>query len=50
MKKSQTERTDARSEDRPTRSRVEAFVVDAKRRGRVVPAEPRVNSLRRMNS
>jgi hypothetical protein len=49
VKKSETESTEARPEDGSARSSVEVSVMDAERRGRVVPVEPWVNSERRMN-
>ena len=47
--KSEAQSTDARAEDGPTRMSVEAPVMGAEQRGRVVPVASRVNSLRRMN-
>ncbi len=50
VKKSKVESIDARSEDGPARIRVEALVMSAKPRGRVVPVETCVNSLGRMSA
>lgn len=49
MKQSEAESTEARPEDGPARTSVEASVMDAERRGRVVPVDPQVNSLGRMS-
>ena len=49
MKKSETESTNARAEDGPTRISVEAPVMGVERRGRIGSVESLVNSIRRMN-
>ena len=49
-KQSKALSTDARTEDGPTRSSVEASVMGAERRGRVVPVEACVNFFGRMSA
>lgn len=50
MKQSKAESTEARPEDGPARTSVEASVMGAERRGRVVPVASGVNSCGRMNA
>jgi len=50
VKKSKVESIEARSEDGPTRSSVEALVMSVERRGRVVPVQTCANSLGRMSA
>jgi len=50
VKKSKVESIEARSEDGPTSISVEALVMSAEPRGRVVPVETCVNSLGRMST
>jgi hypothetical protein len=50
VKKSEAESTDVRAEDGPTRSSEDASVMDAERRGRIVPVESWVNSFGRMSA
>ena len=49
MKKSETESTDARAEDGPTRISVDVPVMGAERRGRIASAESPVNFFGRMS-
>ena len=49
VKKSKTESTDARAEDGPICSSVEAPVMGAERRGRIASVESQANSLGRMS-
>ena len=49
VKKSKAERIDARFEDGPTGSSVEAPIMGAEQSSRVVPVEPCANSLGRMS-
>ena len=49
VKKSKTESTDARAEDGPTCSSVEAPVMGAERRSRVASVESQANSIGRMS-
>jgi hypothetical protein len=49
VKKSEAKSTDARPEDGPARTSYEASVMDVEQRGRVVPVESAVNSVRRMS-
>jgi hypothetical protein len=49
VKKSKAESTDARAEDGPTRSSVEASVMGAERRGRIASVELRANFFGRMS-
>ena len=49
VKKSKTESTDARAEDGPTCSSVEALVIGAERRSRIASVESQANFLGRMS-